>query len=93
MKHVIVTIRDAKAEIFGRPFFAQSVGAAIRAFEDEINRENQENIMYYHPKDFSLYKIGYFEDTDATIEIVEVPQLLVMGDQASTKEKYKISKV
>lgn len=93
MKHVICTVRDAKAEVFGRPFFTQSSGAAIRGFEDEVNREAQDNVLYNHPKDFALYRIGYFEDTDATITMDEVPTLLCMGDQVHRDDRFKVSKV
>lgn len=93
MKMVICSVRDAKADAFGRPLFVQSVGIAIRSFTDEVNRESADNDMYKHSSDFALYELGSFEDSTGEINALSIPKLLVQGDQVSTRHEMKISKV
>lgn len=39
----ILCVRDRAADVFGTPSFHTSIGAAVRAFGDEINRAAQDN--------------------------------------------------
>lgn len=84
MRLVMVCVRDAKADMFMRPFFANSVGMAIRSFTDEVNRNEQENIIANHPEDFSLYQTGLFDDQDGKVYSFDVPKLLIQADQVKT---------
>ena len=43
MKLIICSVRDSAADAFGRPYFVPSQGVALRAFTDEVNRENDDN--------------------------------------------------
>lgn len=81
MKYVIAAVRDAKSELFGRPFFTQGIGTAMRSFEDEVNRNSDDNTMHHHPDDFSLWHLGYYEDTDGTFE-VNPPKMLSTAREA-----------
>lgn len=58
--HIIFSIRDKKMETFNRPFTMPAAGAAIRAFQDEVNNAGSE--MNKHPEDYELYDIGTFDD-------------------------------
>lgn len=96
MRMVICSVRDAKAEVYGRPFFVQSAGVAIRSFTDEVNREDQENNLHNHPADFALYEIGLFDDADGKLYPYDVPKLLIQADQVKVEKnafKRNISKV
>lgn len=84
MKHIVASVRDAKSEAFGRPFFCPTVGIAIRSFEQEVNRPADDNMMNKYPDDFALYQLATFEDSDGTFEPI-MPKILVMGDQVSNK--------
>lgn len=79
-QRVMVSVRDAKSEVYGNPFFAPSVGAAIRSFDDEVNRNEPGNILNSHPEDFSLFQLGAFNDSEGTFEII-TPKLLVHGKE------------
>lgn len=94
MKHYICSVRDAKSETFGRPFFAPSLGIAVRSFDDEVNREQPDNIMHYHPHDFSLWTLGHFEDTTGEFDTI-VPKLMIQGSEVKKNlgADSKISKV
>jgi hypothetical protein len=85
MISVIVSVKDSAAEAFGRPMYVQSVGVAIRAFTDEVNREDKENQMYQHPDDFDLYELGAFDDSTGIHEIRDNPSVLLRGKDVKIK--------
>lgn len=74
MKLQIMAMRDAKIGEFMTPFFAQSIGAAMRAVGDMVNGSGNETPAV-HPEDFSLYCLGSFNTVDGTW-FVEQPQLV-----------------
>ncbi|WNK15031.1 MAG: nonstructural protein [Microvirus sp.] len=82
MKMVILSVRDIKAAIFMRPFFAQSTGTGLRSFSDEVNRKEEGNMLNLHPEDFALYEIGVFDDDKGTILPAVIPRLLLQAAQA-----------
>jgi len=63
MKLQIIAIRDIKADCYGQPNFVASIGAAIRSFGDECQREDQNNMLWKHPEDFELYHLGEYDDS------------------------------
>lgn len=91
MELIICAVRDAKSEAFGRPFFSQSMGIAIRSFSDEVNREHEDNTLNKHSEDFSLYALGKFDDSLGTFE-TETPRLMIQGNEVKALH-HKISKV
>lgn len=84
MLQVICTVRDAAADVYGRPFFTVSQAVAIRTFSDEVNNSENGNQMNAHPKDFALYEIGTYDDSNAKMELLEAPKLLIQADQCIT---------
>jgi hypothetical protein len=81
MIQLVVAVRDAAADAFGRPFFVPSKAAAIRSFSDEVNRVDDNNAFNKHPKDFALYEIGSYDDSIGALTSVDVPVLLIQADQ------------
>jgi hypothetical protein len=69
----ILAIRDIKADVYGNPIFAQSVGGAIRSFGDEANK-NDGNPIALHPDDFELYLLGEFDQDTAVFHIYDTKQ-------------------
>lgn len=61
----VFSIYDNKACTFGSPFTFAHVGQAIRAFSDLAN--DPESMCSRHPADFSLVKIGTFDDDTGTM--------------------------
>lgn len=84
MKLIVCVVRDAAADVYGRPFFAVATGEAIRSFTDEVNRNAADNIMAKHPQDFELFELGHYNDEDATLD-VGVPRSLIRGSDAVIK--------
>lgn len=91
MKKVMVAVRDAKSEMFGAPMFMNTIGEAIRSFDDGVNRADENSLLHTHPEDFALFQLGSYEDTNGTFEII-VPKMLVQGNEVK-KSINKISKV
>jgi len=65
MDHLLFTIYDEKAEVFLPPFFVPTIGIARRAFTDCINSDS--HVMGKHPADYTLFKLGAFDDSNAEI--------------------------
>lgn len=56
----VFAVYDSKAEAYMQPFFMQSRGAAIRAFDSTVN--NPETQFYKYPTDFTLFEIGEYDE-------------------------------
>lgn len=68
-----MAIRDEALGMFNRPYFVPTRGVAIRAFMDECNREAEDNAMRKHPKDFSLFQVGSYEEETGQLVAIDVP--------------------
>lgn len=79
MKLHVLSVKDNAAQIFGRPFYSQSTGAAIRNFVDEVNRPAVDNQLYKHPDDFDLYFLGTFNDETCEFDCLPHPKVLTRG--------------
>lgn len=74
----VMSVRDTKSDTFGRPFFAPSLGAAIRSFADFVNSKEDSDIVR-HPEDFNLYHLGTFDDETGKFTELEVPKQVSIG--------------
>lgn len=86
MKMVVLSVKDEKAGMFARPFVLQSVAVAIRSFQDEVNRKDDNNLMYSHPNDFALFQVGEFDEVSGALISVLPPKLLVEARQVRIYE-------
>lgn len=75
MQMVVVAVYDAAVEAYNRPFFAPSVGAAMRSFADEVNRPAADNVLHQHPDDFTMMHLSNFDETSGLFEAVEIRAL------------------
>ena len=62
----IFTVYDEKSEAYLQPFFLDT-GQAIRAITDCLSDPNHN--FSRHTADYTLFLIGEFDDSDATITI------------------------
>lgn len=67
MKLNVYSIYDSAAKAYATPFFMQNDGLAIRAFQSNVNSNEENNISKY-PDQFTLFKIGEYNDENAEIE-------------------------
>jgi len=81
----VCSIKDAATDLFGTPMFLLSIGHAKRVFSDEVNRAAEENQLYKHPADFSLYHLGFFETENAVFDMNERPMLVDRAVDVVTK--------
>ena len=66
MRLNVYTIFDTASGAYMRPFFAMSDGEALRGFKD-ISLD-ADHAIGKHPEDYSLWRIGTFNDNTAKIE-------------------------
>lgn len=86
MKMNFYSVFDSATNAYMRPFVMQSDGQAIRGFTDESVRADSE--MAKHPEDYSLFRIGSFDDNDGILEGCE-PKCIARAHEvaAATREK------
>lgn len=85
MKLIAFSVFDSKAAIFGQPFFAMNEGSAIRDFGDGVNDSSSKNNMWHnHPEDFSLFRIGVFENLTGEFKS-EIPKNLITASALNMK--------
>ncbi|QKI28917.1 VP5 [Kummerowia striata gokushovirus] len=68
MKTNAYAIFDKKTLQYGQPFFQQNDGTALRSFVNEVNRPSENNPIYMNPEDFSLVRIGSWDNEDGTLD-------------------------
>lgn len=65
----LYTIYDSKAQIHNKPFHQMNRQVAIRTAKDLANDPKGE--IRQNPGDYSLFFIGTYDDTNASIELAE----------------------
>jgi len=65
MEHLLFSIYDEKAHAYLPPFTLPRSDMAIRTFADCVNSD--QHAFGKHPGDYTLYELGVFDDTTATI--------------------------
>ena len=73
MKLNAYTIYDVASGVYMRPFFSQADGQAVRGFKDIATDADHE--IGKHPEDYTLYRIGAFNDTTGKMEGEEMEKL------------------
>lgn len=68
MRLQICVLRDRAVDAFGVPQFVIAVGQAIRALQDEVNREGSD--IGKHPDDYELFHVGVYDDAQAQFETI-----------------------
>ncbi len=65
MKHTMYSIYDTASGLYSHPVYEQSDKAAIRSFSN-IATAADSNVGL-HPEDYSLFRLGLFNDTDGRL--------------------------
>lgn len=76
MEKLVFSLRDRQAGIFHNPVFAVSLGQVVRELTDVVNRPSQE-ILFLHPADFQLYKLGTFDDVKGVFSLLPIPDMVL----------------
>ncbi len=78
MRQIIFTVLDTKAMAYLPPFFLPNEAVAKRVFGDMATDITHQ--FGKHPEDFTLYKLGEFEDCTAEIfQDKKAPVLVTTG--------------
>lgn len=83
MKLVILAVRDRAADAFANPFYAPTIGAAVRGFSDEMNKSDSR--LRLHPEDYDLFELGTFDDNSGVFNC-HAPRQVAVGKDLVTKE-------
>lgn len=78
MKRIVCAVRDRALDAFLTPFVVPAVGMAIRSFQDEINKHDEQAVMSKHPEDYDLYVIAVF-DEDTGLYSENSPKQVAIG--------------
>ena len=73
MKLNAYTIYDVASGVYMRPFFSQADGQAVRGFKDIAT--DAEHEVGKHPEDYTLYRIGTYNDTKGELKGEELEKL------------------
>jgi hypothetical protein len=82
MKKVYYAVFDTKAKVYSGPFLEVTDGTAIRAIQDAVR--SPDHPFARHAGDFSLHKIGTFDDQSGMIEGHE-PQHIIDVDRLTAE--------
>lgn len=66
----IVSVKDSALQAYQQPWFVHTLGAAIRAFGDEVTRGGDSQ-MSKHPEDYELYHLGEYDDSNGRFTMLE----------------------
>ena len=87
MKLKMYSFFDSAASAFTNPFFMHNDGLAIRAFQDNINSEDKNN-MSLHPEQFTLFQIADWDDKAATLDPLKAPKEVARGFELKTETTF-----
>lgn len=62
----VFTLHDSKVGTYSQPFFARSIGEATRIISNTV--ASGESHLSRNPEDFSLLRLGTFDDASARFE-------------------------
>lgn len=86
MIYKMFSVFDSKAEVYMRPFVAQTVGAAVRGFSDEVNSAREDSQLSQHPEDFALFELGSWDELSGAVEVLEPARCVSKGLDLCRKE-------
>lgn len=76
----LFSVWDSKAEIFGNPFSERTDATARRAFVGAV--ADEVSAIHRSPDDYSLFKLGEFDDTTGALRDEPSPIRICTGTEA-----------
>lgn len=76
-KYKVFTVYDSKAKAYMQPFFQNSVGEALRAWDTSVN--DSQTMFNKYPADFTLFQIAEYDDEIGQYNNLEVKTNLGNG--------------
>jgi len=72
-------VYDSKARVFANPFISVNNETAIRDFQRACT-DPQSDLMRF-PSDYTLYKIGAYDDSNAMLSPITPPEFICTAQQ------------
>jgi hypothetical protein len=72
----IYSVYDSAAKAYMQPFYCSQDGEAVRLVEGNVNSQ-EDSIISRNPDQFTLFKLGKFDDQTGQIEKLDVPESIV----------------
>lgn len=82
------SIRDAKGEFFGNPFFQGTHGEAERVFRQAVN--DVKTSLNQFPEDYDLYYVGEFDNHTGHFKACDTPQHLMKAIHCVKKDSISL---
>ena len=76
MTKVYYAVYDSKAELYSQPFLEVKDGTAVRAVQDLVIN-SKDHAFAKHPNDFSLHRLGEFDEKTGVIAGLPKPQKII----------------
>ena len=73
----IYTVFDSVAKRYGTPQFMASDGLAVRDFVTVVSQPG--SMLAASPADFTLYRIGHYDDVECDLEAYIRPEKILTG--------------
>jgi hypothetical protein len=89
MRQKISSIRDAKAEIFNKPFYQNTHGEAERTFRTIVNDDSTAVSKY--PEDYDLWYLGEFDDNSGKAELLDTPQHMIKAIDVQSQNPNQVT--
>jgi hypothetical protein len=78
MQLEIYSIYDSKEEIYYQPHYFLNHDVALRTFGDMANEETK---ISKHPEDYTLWHLGSYEDSSATIKPLKTKKCIAHANE------------
>ncbi len=76
-------VYDSKSECYNKPFCMINDKVALRSAETIVADDNNE--ISKHPEDYTMFRIGTFEDTTAVLELLAAMEVICRFHQLSVR--------
>lgn len=86
MRMFVFSIFDDKAKAFLPPFYMPTVGMAMRTFSDCVNDPRGEHAFARNAHDYTLFRLGTFDDSSGRFEMSDAMEALANGVQVRTSQ-------
>lgn len=88
----VYSIYDVAAKAYMQPFFMHNDGLALRAFQDNVNTK-EENQISKHPEQFTLFCLGEYDDSKGQFQSLEAPKAMAVGTEVLMEKKYPAAEI
>jgi hypothetical protein len=80
MSKQVFVILDTKAKCYMDPQIYRNKADAMRACENAVNGADQRNMLAHNPEDFSLFKIGDWDELTGNVTSKEKEHVIDLID-------------